>query len=137
MPTRVARRHASLKMTVPHDSASAFPIVPVLGRDSFWAAVFCCFELVAFLFWSDLDKFQRKGWFLLRVGAGAEECLTTMTVAKVVGKDVAREIARGGGYGNFVPWLMAMADPDEEWWKRFRRSPKRSGEVSQAAFLLK
>jgi hypothetical protein len=42
-----------------------------------------------------------------------------------------------GGEDFYVPWIFAMADPDLEWWERFRRSPKRSGEVSQAAFLLK
>ncbi|MBZ5680339.1 MAG: hypothetical protein LAO24_09560 [Acidobacteriia bacterium] len=36
-----------------------------------------------------------------------------------------------------LPWLMAVADPREAWWERRRRNPKRMGEVSQAAFLLK
>ena len=58
-------------------------------------------------------------------------------VGQVSGKDVGREIAKGRDYSLVVPWLMAAADPDEAWWKRYRRSPKRSGEVSQAAFLLK
>jgi len=43
----------------------------------------------------------------------------------------------GGDDELVVPWIFAMADPDAEWWKRFRKNPKRSGEVSQAAFLLK
>jgi len=41
---------------------------------------------------------------------------------------------------NFVPWIFAVADPAYDpanWWKRYRRDPKRSGEISQAAFLLK
>ena len=42
-----------------------------------------------------------------------------------------------GGEDFYVPWIFAVADPDLEWWERLRRSPKRSGEVSQAAFLLK
>jgi hypothetical protein len=53
--------------------------------------------------------------------------------------DFARDDA-GKGIGDYsvvIPWLMAEADPQEEWWKRWRRNPKRSGEVSQAAFLLK
>jgi hypothetical protein len=37
-----------------------------------------------------------------------------------------------------IPWLMAAADPEgEKWWVRMRRNPKRAGEVSQLAFLLK
>jgi hypothetical protein len=40
------------------------------------------------------------------------------------------------GRGVVIPWLMAEADPGE-WWKKLRRSPKRLGEVSQAAFLHK
>jgi len=42
-----------------------------------------------------------------------------------------------GDYSMVIPWLMAMADPGEQWWKRMRRNPKRAGEVSQVAFLLK
>lgn len=37
--------------------------------------------------------------------------------------------------GNYVPWIMAVADPRE--WKRRRGLPKRMGELSEAAFLLK
>lgn len=44
---------------------------------------------------------------------------------------------RGDGEGVVIPWLMAMADPGEEWWRRLRNNPKGLGEVSQAAFLLK
>lgn len=36
-----------------------------------------------------------------------------------------------------IPWLTAAADPKEKWWEWARRNPKRSGEISQAAFLLK
>ena len=36
-----------------------------------------------------------------------------------------------------IPWLMAAVDPNEKWWERLRGNPKRLGEVSQAAFLLK
>jgi hypothetical protein len=36
-----------------------------------------------------------------------------------------------------VPWIFAMADPAEKWWERMRGNPKRLGEVSQAAFLLR
>jgi len=38
-------------------------------------------------------------------------------------------------YGVVIPWLMAVAEG--KWWERVRRDPKRSGEISQAAFLLK
>ena len=36
-----------------------------------------------------------------------------------------------------IPFIRAMADPGEKWWERVRGNPKRSGEISQAAFLLK
>ncbi len=36
-----------------------------------------------------------------------------------------------------VPGMTAMADPSEKWWLGLRKNPKRSGEISQAAFLLK
>jgi hypothetical protein len=37
----------------------------------------------------------------------------------------------------FVPWIFAMADPNPGWWERERSNPKRMGELSQAAFLVK
>jgi len=37
----------------------------------------------------------------------------------------------------FIPWLCAAVDPAEKWWLRLRGNPKRAGEISQAAFLLK
>ena len=40
-------------------------------------------------------------------------------------------------YDVVAPWMMAVADPREKWWEWARRDPKRSGEISQAAFLLK
>jgi hypothetical protein len=33
--------------------------------------------------------------------------------------------------------LLACVDPQEKWWAQLRGNPKRSGEISQAAFLLK
>ena len=36
-----------------------------------------------------------------------------------------------------IPWMCAAADPQEKWWARLRGNPKRAGEISQAAFLLK
>jgi hypothetical protein len=50
--------------------------------------------------------------------------------------DLADVDRAGGEHGVVIPWLMAEADPGE-WWKKLRKSPKRLGEVSQAAFLLK
>src|SRR5271169_2350180 len=47
---------------------------------------------------------------------------------------------RGASKGEFsviLPWLMAVADPGDVWWRRLRKNPKRLGEVSQAAFLVK
>ena len=37
----------------------------------------------------------------------------------------------------FVPWIFAEADADAGWWERQRSNPKRMGELSQAAFLVK
>jgi len=39
--------------------------------------------------------------------------------------------------GVVIPWLSAEVDPKEKWWERLRGNPKRAGEISQAAFLLK
>lgn len=36
-----------------------------------------------------------------------------------------------------IPLLRACVDPGEKWWERLRGNPKRAGEISQAAFLLK
>jgi len=49
--------------------------------------------------------------------------------------EIENEVA-GGEESVVLPWLMAAADAGE-WWKRMRRYPKRLGEVSQAAFLLR
>jgi len=38
---------------------------------------------------------------------------------------------------SIIPSIMASVDPQEKWWLRLRGNPKRLGEVSQAAFLLK
>src|SRR5712691_6313094 len=43
----------------------------------------------------------------------------------------------GGAVGTIIPWMMAMAEREESWWERRKTNPKRMGEVSQAAFLLK
>jgi hypothetical protein len=43
----------------------------------------------------------------------------------------------GGRSGGAIGSLCAMADPWEKWWERVRGNPKRSGEISQAAFLSK
>jgi hypothetical protein len=41
------------------------------------------------------------------------------------------------GVAVVIPWIYASVDPAEKWWVRLRGNPKRSGEISQAAFLLK
>jgi len=41
------------------------------------------------------------------------------------------------GTGVVISWIFACVDPNEKWWLRLRGNPKRSGEISQAAFLLK
>lgn len=44
----------------------------------------------------------------------------------------------GGAVGGFIPWIMAVAEETgDAWWERRKRNPKRMGELSQAAFLLK
>jgi hypothetical protein len=40
-------------------------------------------------------------------------------------------------HGIVIPWIQAVADPREKWWELRRNSPKQSGEISQAAFLLR
>lgn len=39
--------------------------------------------------------------------------------------------------GVVIPWICASVDPQAKWWERLRGNPKRAGEISQAAFLLK
>jgi hypothetical protein len=50
-----------------------------------------------------------------------------------------RRVDGDGDYAvpGFVPWIMAVADPDASWWERACRNPKRMGEFSQAAFLVR
>jgi hypothetical protein len=36
-----------------------------------------------------------------------------------------------------IPLICAAADPAAKWWERLRGNPKRAGEISQAAFLLR
>ena len=40
-------------------------------------------------------------------------------------------------HGIVIPWIQAVADPREKWWELRRNDPKQSGEISQAAFLLR
>ena len=51
--------------------------------------------------------------------------------------DHDREEAKEAKNRELVPWLFAAVDPQEKWWERLRGNPKRAGEISQAAFLLK
>jgi len=37
----------------------------------------------------------------------------------------------------YLPWIFAVAEPEESWWERACRNPKRMGEWSQAAFLVR
>jgi hypothetical protein len=46
-------------------------------------------------------------------------------------------VGDGGAVRGFVPWIMAVADPDQSGWERCRENPKRMGELSQAAFLVR
>jgi hypothetical protein len=42
----------------------------------------------------------------------------------------AKDAGKDGEYGVVLPWLMAVVDPNEKWWKRLRRT--RSGRGSFA-----
>ncbi|HXM67764.1 MAG TPA: hypothetical protein VN911_13600, partial [Candidatus Acidoferrum sp.] len=50
---------------------------------------------------------------------------------------------QGAGNGDdepvpgYLPWIFAVADLDPGWWEREGSNPKRLGELSQAAFLVK
>jgi hypothetical protein len=55
-----------------------------------------------------------------------------------VGDEGTDSIQEGGAGPGYVPWIMAVAeDAEDAWWERRKRNPKRMGEVSQAAFLMK
>jgi hypothetical protein len=100
-----------------------------LGQEFFWVAVFDCFDCGAFLFWKDLAQIQIGEEHLCCFGGAEWEECHDMGVEKDAGM--------GGDYSVILQRLMAVADPKEKWWLRMRRNPKRSGEISQAAFLLK
>lgn len=51
--------------------------------------------------------------------------------------EVAGACQESGTQGCVIPWIFAVADPQEKYWERLRGNPKRLGEISQAAFLLK
>jgi len=58
-------------------------------------------------------------------------------VAKEMANTMGIEMFEGVDCSVIIPWMTAAADPRENWWKAMRKDPKRSGEVSQAAFLLR
>lgn len=88
-------------------------------------------------------------------GADREECLVKLVERKSgsgvvwvvekteteIAKEAEREAEKGekreGPCGVVIPWIFAAVDPEEKWWERLRGNPKRAGEISQAAFLLK
>ncbi len=49
--------------------------------------------------------------------------------------DDGRGAALDEGFGTIIPWIFAQAE--DGWRERWKRNPKRMGEMSQAAFLLK
>jgi PD-(D/E)XK endonuclease len=56
----------------------------------------------------------------------------------VDGRDEGNEIEGGCAVPGYISCIMAVAEaPEESWWKRRRSNPKRMGELSQAAFLVK
>jgi hypothetical protein len=40
-------------------------------------------------------------------------------------------------HGIVIPWIQAVTDPHVKWWELRKNDPKRSEEISQAAFLLR
>jgi hypothetical protein len=55
-----------------------------------------------------------------------------------VGDEGSDSVQQGDAGPGYVPWIMAVAeDAEDAWWERRKRNPKRMGEVSQAAFLMK
>jgi hypothetical protein len=52
-------------------------------------------------------------------------------------QETARALRERWPHSCVVPWMEAVADPQEKWWESRRNSPKQSGEISQAAFLLR
>ena len=66
----------------------------------------------------------------LRGDVNGNEC-----VVRRLGLNTVRESEAKPG---FVSWIFAEAeDAKEDWWEKRKRNPKRLGELSQAAFLLK
>jgi hypothetical protein len=80
-------------------------------------------------------------------GAEGEECLVRLVetklgngvgwVVEMTPTETQQRQGAGLRYDVVAPWMMAVADPKEKWWEWRRRDPKRSGEISQATFLLK
>src|SRR5712664_3768730 len=62
---------------------------------------------------------------------------TGMDTSDDTGKNSAKDTGTVVDCSVIIPWMMAAADPKEEWWKWMRKKPKGSGEISQAAFLLR
>ena len=69
------------------------------------------------------------------LAAAGRECSASDTQLKEIAGKAQNK--KGGGSRAAIPFLCAMADPWEKWWERVRGNPKRSGEISQAAFLSK
>jgi hypothetical protein len=59
------------------------------------------------------------------------------TAAECAGSLATGNATERGAHGITIPYMSGMADAGEKWWERVRRNPKKSGEISQAAFLLK
>lgn len=57
--------------------------------------------------------------------------------AKGMRKETANDAGKIVDCSVIIPWMTAAADRKEQWWEWARKNPKRSGEISQAAFLLK
>jgi hypothetical protein len=56
----------------------------------------------------------------------------------VDGWDEREAVQDGRAVPGYIPCIMAVAEePEESWWKQRRSNPKRMGELSQAAFLVK
>ena len=59
------------------------------------------------------------------------------TAAECAGSLATGNATERGAHGITIPYMSGMSDAGEKWWERVRKNPKKSGEISQAAFLLK
>jgi hypothetical protein len=72
-------------------------------------------------------------------GAGEDGCQVRGSVLLGRSRAICGARRVDGAVRGFVPWIFAAEEegPNPSWWERQRKNPKRMGELSQAAFLVK